>query len=318
MQKLDVKKERAVSEKFKLRGFSLDKIFQGLLVFISSLLFFVLLAIVIELLISSSLSLKTFGFSFLTSSVWDPVAEVYGALPFIYGTLASSLLAMLIAVPISLGCALFITQWAPLWLRNPISFLIELLAAIPSVIYGLWAIFILIPFLRGSLFPWVHPFLGSFKLFEGPTYGPSLLAAGIVLSIMILPTITSVTKEIFLTIPQELKEGVFALGGTQWESINWVVLKLSRSGIIGACVLGLGRALGETMAVTMVIGNRPEISASVFAPAYSLASVIANEFAEATSPLYLSSLSKMGLLLLIITLIVNVFARLLVGKAKSR
>ncbi|MBF0491827.1 MAG: phosphate ABC transporter permease subunit PstC [Deltaproteobacteria bacterium] len=318
MQNAEVKIKRAASEKFRTQGFSLDKAFQGLLVFISFVILLVLFAIVLELLRSSWLSLKTFGFSFLVSQVWDPVAEKYGALSFIYGTLASSLIAMLIAVPISLGSALFITQWAPSWLRNPISFLIELLAAIPSVIYGLWAIFVLIPFIRNTFFPSFFPLLGSIKLFEGPAYGPSLLAGGMVLSIMILPTITSVTKEIFLTIPQEYKEGVYALGGTQWESIIWVVLRLSRSGIIGACVLGLGRAIGETMAVTMVIGNRPEVSASIFAPAYSLASVIANEFAEATSPLYLSSLSKMGLLLLVITLIVNVFARLLVGKAKKR
>jgi len=292
----------------------LDRLFKGLLVLVSFSILIILALIFSELIRSSYLSLKTFGVSFLWGKVWDPVKEEFGALPFIFGTLISSLLAMLIAVPISLGVSLFVTQFAPTWLRNPISFLVELLAAIPSVIYGLWGIFILVPFIRTEIFPMMNQLLGFLPFFEGPVYGPSMLAGGLILSIMILPTITSVSKEIFSTVPHELKEAVFALGGTQWESVRWVVLKISRSGIIGACVLGLGRALGETMAVTMVIGNRPEISASLFAPGYSLASVIANEFAEATSPLYLSSLAKMGLLLLVVTFIVNALARLLVRK----
>lgn len=293
-------------------GINMDRWFHFLLLFFSSLVLLVILAIFFELFRSSALSLKTFGFRFLFEKVWDPVKEEYGALPFVFGTLASSLIAMFIAVPVSMGVALFVTQWAPAWLKNPISFLVELLAAIPSVIYGLWGIFILVPFIRTEIFPPIYKLLGFIPLFEGPAYGPSLLAGGLVLSIMILPTITSISKEIFSTVPPEYKEAVFALGGTRWEAIRWVVLKVSRSGMVGACVLGLGRALGETMAVTMVIGNRPEIPTSIFAPAYSLASVIANEFSEATSPLYLSSLAKMGLLLMFVTLIVNSFARLLV------
>lgn len=295
-------------------GASLDRWFKFILIAISSLVLIAMLAIFLELLRSSALSLKTFGAGFLLDKVWDPVKEEFGALPFIFGTLASSFIAMLVAVPISLGVALFITQWAPGWLKAPVAFLIELLAAIPSVIYGLWGIFVLVPFIRAELFPFVTKFLGFLPGLEGPAYGPSLLAGGLILSIMILPTITSISKEIFSTVPVEYKEAVFALGGTRWESIRWVVLKLSRSGVMGACILGLGRALGETMAVTMVIGNRPEIPASIFAPAYSLASVIANEFSEATSPLYLSSLSKMGLILLLVTFIVNGLARVLVKK----
>lgn len=295
-------------------GMNLDRWFKFFLWGIASLVLLIMLAIFWELIRSSALSLKTFGIKFLFESVWDPVTEEFGALPFIFGTLASSFIAMLIAVPVSLGVALYVTQWAPAWLKNPISFLVELLAAIPSVIYGLWGIFVLVPFIRVEVFPFVYKFLGFIPLFEGPAYGPSLLAGGLILSIMILPTITSISKEIFSTVPAEYKEAVFALGGTRWEAIRCVVLKISKSGVMGACVLGLGRALGETMAVTMVIGNRPEVPTSIFAPAYSLASVIANEFSEATSPLYLSSLSKMGLILLLVTFVVNAFARLLVRK----
>ncbi len=297
-------------------GFNLDRWFVFLLAGISSLILIIVLAIFSELVRSSFLSLKTFGIKFLFESEWDPVKEVFGALPFIFGTLASSAIAMLIAVPVSLGVALFVTQWAPRWLKNPISFLVELLAAIPSVIYGLWGIFILVPFIRSEIFPFVYKVFGFIPFFEGPAYGPSLLAGSLILSIMILPTITSVSKEIISTVPQEYSEAVFALGGTRWEAIRWAILKISKSGIIGACVLGLGRALGETMAVTMVIGNRPEIPHSLFAPAYSLASVIANEFSEATSEIYLSSLAKMGLILLLLTFVVNACARLLVKKVK--
>lgn len=317
MQMTEVSEQRmlqADSSTNQRSGINMDRWFKFLLMGVSSIILLVILAIFLELFRSSYLSLKTFGFHFLIDSVWDPVREEYGALPFIFGTLASSLIAMLIAVPISLGVALFITQWAPGWLKNPISILIELLAAIPSVIYGLWGIFVLVPFIRTEIFPAVYNVFGFIPLFGGPAYGPSLLAGGLILSIMILPTITSISKEIFSTVPNEYKEAVFALGGTRWEAIWWVVLKISKSGIIGACVLGLGRALGETMAVTMLIGNRPEIPTSIFEPAYTLASVIANEFSEATSPLYLSSLAKMGLVLLMVTLVVNSLARLLVRK----
>ncbi|MFO1519991.1 MAG: phosphate ABC transporter permease subunit PstC [bacterium] len=306
------KAERAVSLKNRNRRFDGEKIFKGLLVFLSSLVILILAAIFAEMIRSSRLSLKTFGWSFITGKTWDPVKEVFGALPFIYGTLVTSFLAMLIAVPVSLGISLFLTEWAPAWVRRVLSFLVELLAAIPSVIYGLWGIFVLIPFLRDHVFPLVNKWLGFLPFFEGPFYGASVLAGGLILSIMILPTIASVSKEVFLSVPNELREAVLALGGTRWESIRLAVLKMSRSGLIGAVALGLGRAIGETMAVTMVIGNRSEIVASIFSPGYSLASVIANEFSEATTPLYLSALSEIGLLLLAVTFLVNALARVLV------
>ncbi len=303
---------------FQLRKgfFNPEKLFRGVLLFFASLVILILIAIFFEMIRSSSLSLHAFGFKFVTGQVWDPVKEIFGALPFIFGTLVTSLIAMVIAVPISLGSALFLTEWMPAWIKNIVSFLIELLAAIPSVIYGLWGIFVLIPFLRGNVYPWVSKMFGWFPLFEGPFYGVSMLAGGIILSIMILPTITAISKEVFSSVPQDLREAVFALGGTRWESIQLAVLKLSRPGIIGAIMLGLGRALGETMAVTMLIGNRAEIVASIFAPGYSLASVIANEFSEATSPLYLSSLTEIGLILLGLTFIMNLLARLLIGRVR--
>jgi phosphate transport system permease protein len=296
------------------KRFDFERLFKGVLILFSSLILLILLAVFVELIRSSSLSLKTFGFSFITGKVWDPVKEIFGASPFIYGTLVTSFIAMAVAVPVALGVALFLTEWAPGWLRTLVSFLVELLAAIPSVIYGLWGIFVMIPFLRDHAVPFLGKTLGFLPLFKGPFYGVSFLAAGLILSIMILPTISAVSKEVFLTVPQEMREAVLALGGTRWESIRLGVLKLSRSGIVGAVILGLGRALGETMAVTMVIGNRSEISASLFSPGYSLASVIANEFSEATSPLYLSALAEIGLILLGITFVVNGVARLLVKK----
>ncbi|MBL7685488.1 MAG: phosphate ABC transporter permease subunit PstC [Deltaproteobacteria bacterium] len=292
----------------------IEPLFKGLLVFFSGLILIILAAIFFEMIRSSSLSLKTFGLSFFSGKVWDPVQETYGALPFIYGTLITSFLSLIVAVPISIGIALFLTEWAPRWLRHTIGFLVELLAAIPSVIYGLWGIFVLVPFLRTYLYPPLTKLLGFIPFFEGPFYGPSILSGALILSIMILPTIASISKEVFLAVPQEMREAVLALGGTRWESIQLGVLKMSKSGVIGAIVLGLGRAIGETMAVTMLIGNRPEIPLSIFHPGYSLASVIANEFSEATTPLYLSALAQMGLTLLLITFLLNASARLLVRR----
>jgi phosphate transport system permease protein len=307
-------KIKALSVRYQRRRLDMERVFKGGLVFLSSLIVLTLLAIFIEMLRSSALSIKTFGFDFISGRTWDPVKEIFGALPFIYGTLMTSLIAMAIAVPISLGVSLFLTEWAPAWMRNVVSLLVELLAAIPSVIYGLWGIFVLVPFLRNVIYPLVSKLLGFSSLFQGPCYGASMLAGGLILSIMILPTITAVSKEVFLSVPREMREAVFALGGTRWESIRVAVWKISRSGIVGAVILGLGRAIGETMAVTMVIGNRPQISASLFSPGYSLASVIANEFSEATSPLYLSALAEIGLLLLGFAFLVNAIARFLVRK----
>jgi phosphate transport system permease protein len=268
--------------------------------------------IVFELITKSSLSWHAFGFKFFIASEWDPVNDKYGALPFVYGTLVSSLLSLLIAVPLAIGTAVFVTELSPRWLRNPLAFTTELLAAIPSVIYGLWAIFVLVPLLRQYVQPGLAKYFGWTTLFEGPPYGIGMLAAGIILAIMILPIISSITREVMTAVPQQQREAVLALGATRWEMIRTGVLRNARAGILGGIILGLGRALGETMAVTMVIGNRPEIAKSLFAPGYTMASVIANEFSEATGDTYLSALVEVGLALFLVTIIVNIFAQLLV------
>lgn len=265
-----------------------------------------------ELVTNSSLSLHQFGWKFFTSSTWDPVNNVFGALPFIYGTIVSSLLALLIAVPLGLGVAVFITEMCPRSLRGILSFSTELLAAIPSVIYGLWAIFVLVPILRLYIEPTLMRYLGWTGLFEGPPYGIGMLAAGIVLAIMVVPIISSLTREVLSAVPRHQREAALALGATRWEMIRVGVLRNARAGILGAVILGLGRALGETMAVTMVIGNRPEIAKSLLAPGYTMASVLANEFTEATGSLYLSALVEIGLALFLVTIVVNALARLLV------
>ncbi|MEK6645597.1 MAG: phosphate ABC transporter permease subunit PstC [Candidatus Firestonebacteria bacterium] len=263
-------------------------------------------------------SIQKFGLKFLFSTKWDPVIENFGALPFIYGTIVSSLLALIIAVPLSLGIAIYLSEIAPLWIREPLSFLIELLAAIPSVIYGIWGIFVLAPILRNYVQPFLSKFFGFLPIFSGDYYGVGMMTAGIILSIMIIPTISSVSRDIFLSVPNDQREAAMSLGATQWETIRLSVLKYAKPGVIGAIILGLGRALGETMAVTMVIGNKPEISASLFAPSYTMASVIANEFTEATSDLYISTLIELGLVLFILTFILNMIARLLVWSVSNK
>ena len=252
------------------------------------------------------------GSRFLYTSTWDPVAERFGAVPFVFGTLVSSLLALLIAVPLGLGAAIYLAELAPRWMRSPMAFLVELVAAVPSVVYGLWGIFVLAPLLRTWVQPALGKTLGFLPLFQGPPYGVGMLAAGIILAIMVVPFITAVGREVLLAVPNTQREAALALGATRWETTRIAVLRYGRSGLIGAILLGLGRALGETMAVTMVIGNRPEVAMSLFAPGYTMASVIANEFSEATSDLYLAALVEIGLLLLVVTMIVNGFARLLV------
>ena len=275
----------------------------------------VLLALIVlvgwELYRGARLAVGHFGQQFFTSSRWDPVSDVYGALPFIYGTLVSSLIALVIAVPLGVATALFLTEMAPQVLRQPVITLIEMLAAVPSVIFGLWGIFVMVPWLRDHLFPWLKHYFGFLPLFTGPIYGVSMLAGGIVIAIMILPIVTSVSREILRSVPNLQREAAYALGATHWEVIRIAVISYARRGLFGAAVLGLGRALGETMAVTMVIGNRPQIAASLFAPGYTLASVIANEFAEATSDLYLNALFELGLVLLAITILVNILAQLM-------
>lgn len=265
-----------------------------------------------ELVTKSKLTIAEFGFKFFIGSDWDPVSGNFGAFPFIYGTLVSSLLSLVIAVPLAVGLAVFVTEICPRSLRSIISFLSELLAAIPSVIYGLWAIFVLAPLLRKFVEPFLADTLGWTGLFSGPPLGIGMLAAGVILAIMIVPIISSITREVLVAVPQHQREAAFALGATRWEMIRMGVLRNARAGILGAVILGLGRAIGETMAVTMVIGNRPEVAKSLFAPGYTMASVIANEFSEASDDKYLSALIEVGLALLIVTLIVNTLARLLV------
>jgi phosphate transport system permease protein len=259
----------------------------------------------------ASLAIKKFGVNFLTTSTWDPVAEQFGALPFIYGTAVSSLIALIIAVPLSIATAVYLTELAPLWIRQPIASLIEMLAAIPSVILGLWGIFVMIPWLREHAFPFLKSTLGWTPLFSGPIYGVSMLAGGIIIAVMILPIITSVSREILRSVPNLQREAAYALGATRWEVTRIAVLSYAKRGLFGAVILGLGRALGETMAVTMVIGNTPQIVASLFAPGYTLASVIANEFTEATTDVYLQALFEIGLVLFGITIAANLLAQLL-------
>jgi phosphate transport system permease protein len=264
-----------------------------------------------ELYQGSRLAIGHFGPGFLVNSTWNPVTDEYGAWPFIFGTLVSSLIALVIAVPLGVATALYLTELAPLRIRQPVVMIVEMLAAVPSVIFGLWGIFVLIPWLRDHLFVWLKETLGFLPLFRGTIYGVSMLAAGIIVAIMILPIITSVSREILRSVPNLQREAAYALGATHWEVMRIAVLSYARRGLFGAAVLGLGRALGETMAVTMVIGNRPDISASLFAPGYTLASVIANEFTEATTDLYLSSLFELGLVLVAVTIMVNVIAQLM-------
>jgi len=290
----------------------LDVIFRYSLLICSVSIIAVMLLFFYELTSRSKLSIARFGFGFFVGSTWDPVAGDFGALPFIYGTLVSSLVALVLAVPLAVGVSVFVTELCPRSLRGIISFTVELLAAIPSVIYGLWGIFVLAPLLRTYVQPWLGKYLGWTGFFTGPTYGIGMLAAGIILAIMIIPIIASITREVLVAVPQSQREAVLALGATRWEMVRMAVLRNARVGIAGGIILGLGRALGETMAVTMLIGNRAEIAKSLFAPGYTMASVIANEFSEATDDLYLSALVEIGLALLIVTVIVNACARLLV------
>src|SRR5947209_5307068 len=288
-----------------------DKAFEWLT--LAMALAVVLLVILIgwQLWRGSSLAVQKFGFHFLTTSTWDPVAEQFGALPFIYGTAVSSLIALIIAVPLSIATAVYLTELAPLWIRQPIVSLIEMLAAIPSVILGLWGIFVMIPWLRDHPFPFLKKIFGWTPFFSGPIYGVSMLAGGIIIAVMILPIITSVSREILRSVPNLQREAAYALGATRWEVTRIAVLSYAKKGLFGAVILGLGRALGETMAVTMVIGNTPQIRASLFAPGYTLASVIANEFTEATTDVYLQALFEIGLVLFGITILANLLAQLL-------
>lgn len=265
-----------------------------------------------ELVVNSSIARDRFGWRFLFTQTWDPVRDQYGAAPFIYGTVVTSAIALIVAVPLGVGAALFLAELAPRRISDALTLLIELLAAVPSVVYGLIGVAVLVPVMRAHVQPALRRFAGFLPLVSGPVYGVGYLTAGIVLAIMIVPFIVSVVREVLLAVPRDQREAALALGATRWESTWRVVLPYARLGVFGAVFLGLGRALGETMAVTMVIGNRPGISASLFAPGYSMAAVIANEFTEATGDVYLHALVEIGLVLFLLTMIINAFARILI------
>jgi phosphate transport system permease protein len=294
-----------------------DLIFERLTLLFAVLVFLLVILMGYEMYVGSKISINKFGWSFLTNSVWDPVQEIYGALPIIYGTIVSSFLALVISVPLSIGIAVFLSELSPGWLEKPLSFLVELLAGIPSVVYGLWGIFVLVPWIRNDVEPFLSEHLGFLPFFTGAPYGFGMLAAVLILAIMVLPIVSSISRDILKSVPQSQREAALALGATRWQSTK-IVLKDAKSGILGATMLGLGRAVGETMAVTMVIGNRAVISPSLFDPSYTMASVIANEFTEATSEMYLSSLIQLALVLFVLTIIINALAKLLVWSMERK
>ena len=292
-----------------------DRIFSNLTLFFALLIVLILAGLLIALNMDAWPAVQKFGLSFVTSISWDPVKEEFGALPAIYGTLLSSLIGLLIAVPVSLGSAIFLSELAPEWLRRPCSFLIEMLAAIPSVIIGLWGLFVMVPFIRDPIEKWLGSNLGFLPLFQGPPFGVGFLSAGIILAIMVIPIITAVSRDVMRAVPLTQREAMLALGATRWETITGAVLPYCRSGLIGAVILGLGRALGETMAVTMVIGNSYNLTPSLFSPGVTIASKVASEFSEASGDLYIGSLITLALVLFGITLLVNIIARLFVWRS---
>jgi phosphate transport system permease protein len=282
----------------------------------AAIVLLIVIGIAVELTRQSTLSIAKFGLKFWTTSTWDPVSGDFGALPFIWGTLYSSVLALLIATPIALGIAIFISELSPRMLRQPLAYLTDLLAAIPSIVYGLWGVFVLVPLVR-KLEVATPDALRKIPLFQGPPLGVGMLAAALILAVMVIPFSSSVAREILKNVPSTQREAAYALGATRWEAIK-VAIGFGKSGIIGAVMLGFGRALGETIAVTMVIGNSPHVSASLFKPQYTMAAVIANEFTEAADELYLHALIEIGLLLFIITVGVNMISRLLIWSMKRR
>jgi phosphate transport system permease protein len=295
-----------------------DQIAYLVTVICAASIFLVTCLLVYELWINSELSRHKFGWSFITTQTWDPVKEQFGAVPFMFGTVVTSVLALLISVPIGLGAAIFLSELALPRISDALTFLIELLAAVPSVIYGLLGIFLLVPVLESSVVPALKSTLGFLPLFRGAFYGVSLFSAGVVLAIMIIPFIISVSREVILTVPVEQREAALSLGSTKWEATWKVVVPYARRGIYGSIFLALARSLGETMAVTMVIGNAPKVQSSLLAPGYSIAAVIANEFTEATSDLYVDALIELGLVLFAITIIINGLARLLILTTGAR
>ncbi len=300
----------------------LDKAFHSITALSAWLVLLLLAGIILSLAYGAWLALKSFGFKFLVTDIWNPVTNQFGALAPVYGTLVSSAIALLMAVPVSFGIALFITELAPAWLKRPVGTAIELLAAIPSIIYGMWGLFVFAPVLADHVEPWLQDHLSGVlmigPLFQGPPIGIGMLPAGIILGIMIIPFIAAIMRDVFQTTPKFLRESAYALGSTTWEVVRYVVLPHTRAAVIGGIFLGLGRALGETMAVTFVIGNAHRLSMSLLEPSNSIASTLANEFTEAIGPLHVSSLIALGLVLFIITLIVLALAKLLLMRLESR
>ncbi len=294
-----------------------DRTFSSLTLLFALVIVGILLGLIVILAIDAMPAITRFGLSFLGNRSWDPVREVFGALPAIYGTLSSSLIGLLIAIPVSLGAAIFLVEIAPPWIRGPASFLIEMLAAIPSVIIGLWGLFVLVPFVRSPVESWLGSKLGFLPLFQGPPFGVGFLSAGMILAIMVIPIITAMSRDAMKAVPGQQREAMLALGATRWETISRVVLPYCRSGLVGAIILGLGRALGETMAVTMVIGNAYALTTSLFSPGATIASKIALEFSEASGGGFVGSLVELALILFGVTLLVNVVARVLVWRMTS-
>jgi phosphate transport system permease protein len=295
-----------------------DALFKGLTVFFASAVLGVIAAVLLVLCVKGHLAISTFGLRFLSSTSWDPVRNEFGALPTVYGTVVSSLLALLIAAPVSIGIAIFLTEMAPPWLQRPVSLGVELLAAVPSIIYGMWGLFVFAPLMARTVQPWLGRHFGFLPLFQGPPMGIGMMTAGIILAIMVIPFIASVTRDVFALVPAMLKESAYGLGATTWEVIRSVVIPHTRTGVVGATFLGLGRALGETMAVTFVIGNAHDIKAGLFNPGGTIASTLANEFTEATTPLYVSSLIALGLILFLITTSILALAKFMLWRIESR
>jgi len=300
-------------------GHAPDRVYDAILLVFGLALPVLFAFILYRVGVSAWPAVRAFGTAFLTSSDWNPVAGEFGALPFIFGTIVSSVIAVAVALPLALGLAIFLTEMAPRWLAAPVAFATDLLAAIPSVVYGLWGIFVLVPWLRTAIEQPVSRALGDrIGFLAGPAYGVSIFAAGVILAIMIVPFISAVSREVLAAVPRAQREAALALGATRWEMVRKAVLPYALPGIFGAVMLGLGRALGETMAVTMVIGNRPDVPSSIFHPGYTMAAVLANEFTEASGDLYLSALMEIGLVLLGVTIVVNAAARLLVWRIARR
>jgi phosphate transport system permease protein len=312
----------STSVKSKNMGATLDKLFRRTTMFFAFIVFVLLLGIIVTLFIGSLPALKAFGPSFFTNDAWNPVDIQFGGLVPIYGTFVTALIAMLIGVPVSFGIAIFITELSPAWLKRPIGVAIELLAGIPSIIYGMWGLFVFAPFFADNIQPWMNDHLGNLPmigvLFQGPPMGIGMLTAGIILAIMVIPFTSSVMRDVFEIVPGMLKESAYGLGSTTWEVVWNVVLPYTKTGVVGGIMLGLGRALGETMAVTFVIGNAHELSASLMMPGNTISSALANEFTEAVGDLYTSSLITLGLTLFVITFIVLALAKILLIRLSMR